>query len=196
MATNSRGIQTRALILESMRNQIIETGTTRMSISSITKRVGITRSLFYHYFNNVEEALHALLDHSVDQVLKELTEWDEEHANHAPNLLLDEASQLVIDIVRKDGPFREGLAFGPDTQLYIRFLDQAARAIAQHVNNKMQADLARRPRAQIASLESTVYVLATGLIYLVATHKEIQASEIKQIIVDTLRLDEYYDMTL
>ena len=50
-------------ILAAVRDACAEEGVSRFSVSSITKRVGCTRSLFYHYFPDKEAALNAALPH-------------------------------------------------------------------------------------------------------------------------------------
>lgn len=63
-------------ILAAVRSAIEEDGISRLSISSITKRVGCTRSLFYHYFPTKEDALPAVLDQSIDAFVERLIDWN------------------------------------------------------------------------------------------------------------------------
>lgn len=51
-----------AEIVVAARELYEEKGLARTSIQDITNHVGVTRSLFYHYFQNKEEVTSAVLD--------------------------------------------------------------------------------------------------------------------------------------
>ena len=51
-------------------------GISKLSVSNITKHVGCTRSLFYHYFPNKEAALEAALDYTIDAFIERLRTWN------------------------------------------------------------------------------------------------------------------------
>ena len=65
-------------IIDAVRAVVAESGISRLSISAVTKRVGCTRSLFYHYFPTKEDALQAALDQSIDAFMARLTAWNDQ----------------------------------------------------------------------------------------------------------------------
>ena len=52
-------------------------GIERTSVKDITEAAGITRSLFYHYFNRKEDVTDAILDRYADGFIKAVRKWNE-----------------------------------------------------------------------------------------------------------------------
>ena len=44
-------------------------------ISAVTKQAGCTRSLFYHYFADMDTAVTAVMDEAIDGFIAELEQW-------------------------------------------------------------------------------------------------------------------------
>lgn len=59
-----------AEIVVAARELYEEKGLARTSIQDITNHVGVTRSLFYHYFQNKEEVTSAVLDQYITDFLE------------------------------------------------------------------------------------------------------------------------------
>ena len=53
-------------ILDAVRTVSAELGVSHLSVSAVTKRAGCTRSLFYHYFADMDAAVTAVMDESID----------------------------------------------------------------------------------------------------------------------------------
>ena len=55
----------RAQIVHAARELCLEKGFSKVTISDIASRVGMTRSLFYHYFQDKDQVADAVLDDAV-----------------------------------------------------------------------------------------------------------------------------------
>ena len=65
-------------IVEAARQLYEEQGLSRTSVQAITDRVGVARSLFYHYFPDKNAVTSAVLDDYIADFLEALHIWNEE----------------------------------------------------------------------------------------------------------------------
>lgn len=179
-------------ILAAVRSAIEEDGISRLSISSITKRVGCTRSLFYHYFPTKEDALQAVLDQSIDAFVERLIDWNASRMPGDIEGALDQAAHLLKSMVRGDSDHTaRSVAHGGDASLYASFVHRVADRTARYVCSSTVVDFAARHEVRIDHLYETFYVLITGLIMYVRTHPDAPEETIKDIIASTLHIEGY-----
>lgn len=179
-------------ILAAVRSAIEEDGISRLSISSITKRVGCTRSLFYHYFPTKEDALQAVLDQSIDAFVERLIDWNASRVPGDIEGTLDQAAHLLKSMVRGDSDHTaRSVAHGGDASLYASFVHRVADRTARYVCSSTVVDFAARHEVRIDHLYETFYVLITGLIMYVRTHPDAPEETIKDIIASTLHIEGY-----
>lgn len=177
-------------ILAAVRSAIEEDGISRLSISSITKRVGCTRSLFYHYFPTKEDALQAVLDQSIDAFVERLIDWNASRVPGDIEGALDQAAHLLKSMVRGDSDHTaRSVAHGGDASLYASFVHRVADRTARYVCSSTVVDFAARHEVRIDHLYETFYVLITGLIMYVRTHPDAPEKTIKDIIASTLHIE-------
>ena len=60
----------RDAIVEAARQLYEEQGLSRTSVRDITNRVGVTRTLFYHYFPDKEAVTSAVLDNYIEDFIE------------------------------------------------------------------------------------------------------------------------------
>ena len=60
------GDERRREILDAVRTVSSELGVSHLSVSAVAKRAGCTRSLFYHYFADMDAAVTAVMDEAID----------------------------------------------------------------------------------------------------------------------------------
>ena len=65
-------------IVSCARELFEEKGLSRTSVQSIADRMGVARSLFYHYFPSKEELTAAVLDTYVEEFIASLRSWNEQ----------------------------------------------------------------------------------------------------------------------
>lgn len=70
------GDERRREILAAVRAVSAELGVSHLSVSAVTKRAGCTRSLFYHYFADMDAAVTAVMDEAIDGFIAELEQWN------------------------------------------------------------------------------------------------------------------------
>lgn len=75
MKKTKRSLQaenTRALLLETAKQQIQQMGADKITIQSITQACGLSKGLFYHYFHSKDELLHLLERESYIQLADQI----------------------------------------------------------------------------------------------------------------------------
>ena len=68
----TRGDARRDAIVQAARKVCLEKGFSKITVSDIASEVGMTRSLFYHYFEDKEAVADAVLDNVIDEILTTL----------------------------------------------------------------------------------------------------------------------------
>lgn len=78
--------QRREQIVQTARRIVDEQGPGRLTAEAITREIGVSRPLLYHYFENVSKLLDAVVDMYADEFAAALAAWDEGSAQDATSL--------------------------------------------------------------------------------------------------------------
>ena len=68
----------RAQIIAAARDLYEERGLSHTTVKDITERVGVTRTLFYHYFPDKDAVTSAVIDDYTQDYIEALAHWNEE----------------------------------------------------------------------------------------------------------------------
>ena len=71
----------------------------KITISDIAERVGMTRSLFYHYFQDKDQVAGAVLDDVISEVIARLEEWNEHREAGNISKALDDVVRLTRSLI-------------------------------------------------------------------------------------------------
>ncbi len=169
----------RAQIVHAARAICLEKGFSKITISDIAGRVGMTRSLFYHYFQDKDQVADAVLDDVIDEVISQLEEWNANREVGNISKALDDVVRLTRSLIADEGP------------LYIKFIDRVADRIAEYICNSTVRDFEKLHGMPITNEHETFYTLIVGLISLIRLHPDIEDTVIRQVAAQTLHLNEY-----
>lgn len=189
METFSQSEMRKREIVEAARELYEEKGLYRTSVKDITESVGVTRSLFYHYFENKDAVTRAVLDAIVDDFIQMLNTWNQERTpNDIEGALKNCVKIFRIGIFDK-GSFRKELATSENAGLYLQFLTRAADALARYITDTTAVDYDREHGTPINHVYETFYILITGLAVFIRKHPETPDEVIEALIAQTLHLD-------
>lgn len=163
----------------------------KLSVSSITARVGCARSLFYHYFPSKEAALEAALDYTIDAFIARLRAWNESRELGDIEGALDGISELLKTLVLEMPGISSSITEGGDAVLYTTFVNRVAERCARYICESTVVDFARYHEILIDNVFETFYVLISGLILYIRSHRDVPVSVIKDIIACTLHIEGY-----
>lgn len=179
-------------IIDAVRAVVAESGISRLSISAVTKRVGCTRSLFYHYFPTKEDALQAALDQSIDAFMAQLTAWNDQRVTGDIEGALNSAAHMLKTLVlQQDDAMPHTVATGGNAGLYATFVHRVADRTARYICESTVVDFAALHEVRIDHLYETFYVLITGLVMFVRTNPDVPEETVKDIIASTLHIEGY-----
>lgn len=182
----------RAEIIDCARELIEERGLAKTSVQSITERMGVTRTLFYHYFPSKDELTSAVLRTYVDEFVEALRVWNESRVEGD----IDGALTSMVALIRYElfdenakKPFRRALATRENAALYLEFINRAAEATSNYIVETTVRDYGRLHEVEIDHLNETFYILMLGLIGYMRQHPEADDEILKDLIVQTLHME-------
>lgn len=176
-------------IVDAARNLYEEKGLSRTSIQDITKRVGVTRSLFYHYFPNKEAVTSAVLDTYVLDFVEAVHYWDAQRTVGEIEGALSSVVKLLRFALFENDSFRIALASRENASLYIEFINRVADRVATYMANHTARDYEALHEVRITHVYETFYVLFIGLASYLRHNPDADDEVIKDLIAQTLHMD-------
>jgi len=100
----TRGDARRDAIVQAARKVCLEKGFSKITVSDIASEVGMTRSLFYHYFEDKEAVADAVLDNVIDEILTTLKQWNQARETGNVNKALDDIVHVLRSLIADESP--------------------------------------------------------------------------------------------
>lgn len=164
-------------------------GIERTTVKDIAEAAGITRSLFYHYFERKEDVTDAILEGYVDGFVGAVHEWNRNRVRGDVQGALQSCVKLLRSALFERDAFRTLLLKDENASLYLRFSQRAARMIARYLTDTTAEEYARYHKVEIHHLYETFYLLVFGLVGYLREHPDASDELIADLIADTLHLD-------
>lgn len=176
-------------IVEAARQLYEEKGLSRTSVKNITERVGVARSLFYHYFADKEAVTSAVLDGYVDEYLEALQYWNLGRQRGNIEHALDGVVKILrLGVFEKDS-FHEALTSKENTALYLDFLSRVVDRIASYILETTVRDYGALHEIRIDHIYETFNVLIFGIIAFLRFNPDVSDELLKDLIAQTLHMD-------
>ncbi len=176
-------------IIACARQLFEEKGLTKTSVRDITDRLGVARSLFYHYFSSKEDLTSAVLDSFVEEFVSELSAWNSQRRVGDIEHALDSLLVVLRGALFRNGSFRRALASSENAALYIQFVNRVADRLATYMVDTTVQDYERLHTIRINHVYETFYVLIVGIIGYMRQHPDVDDETIKDLIAQTLHMD-------
>ena len=179
----TRGDARRDAIVQAARKVCLEKGFSKITVSDIASEVGMTRSLFYHYFEDKEAV--------ADEILTTLKQWNQARETGNVNKALDDIVHVLRSLIADESPFSNRMIQDGNAELYIKFIDRAADRIADYIAQTTVRDFEQMHGLPITNVHETFFTLIVGLISLVRSHPNISDRTIKEVMAQTLHIESY-----
>ncbi|MBT1182358.1 TetR/AcrR family transcriptional regulator [Bifidobacterium sp. CP2] len=189
--TMGKGDARRRAIVRAARDICLEKGFSKITVSDIANRVHMTRSLFYHYFDDKDAVADAVLDDVVGEILAKLEAWDKARETGNISKALDDIVRLTRSLIADEGPFSARMIHEGNAELYIRFVDRIADRIADLLERTTVRDFEERHGLPIENVHETFFTLIVGLISLIRSHPDVTDATLKAVVAQTLHLTDY-----
>jgi AcrR family transcriptional regulator len=179
----------RAEIIAAARELYETKGLSRTTVKDITDHVGVTRSLFYRYFQDKNEITSQVLDAYVDEFIEGLQYWNAQREFGNVEKALEDILRFFRGAILSGDSFRRSLASYENTALYLQFTNRVADRIARYIVDSTVKEYALYHTIEIDHVYETFYMLIIGLIALIRTHPDISDKTLKDLAAQTLHLD-------
>ena len=179
-----------AEIVVAARELYEEKGLARTSIQDITNHVGVTRSLFYHYFADMDAAVTAVMDEAIDGFISELEQWNAGRTIGDIEGALDTVAPLFKRLVVSGHELPSTLTSSSGA-LYGGFLHNVVQRVAQYICDTTVVDFVAHHELRIDHVYETFYTLIMGLLMYIRTHPDVPDETVKEIIASTLHIEGY-----
>ena len=166
-----------------------EKGLAKTNIQDITRHIGVSRSLFYHYFQDKEAIISAVLDDYISEYLEALHYWNENRREQTCEQSLSHIVKLLKNALFNTDAFRESLVSQQNASLYIEFVSRVAEQTAKYLINSTVREYQMRHEIKIAYPYETLYILILGIIGLIRKYPDMQNEVIEGLIIQTLHMD-------
>ena len=180
----------RRAICQAVREVSAEVGVSHLTVSAVTKRAGCTRSLFYHYFSDMDAAVAAVMDEAIDGIVTELERWNAGRTRGDIEGALDSVAPLFKRLVA-DGHELPGTLTAGSGALYGGFLHNVVERVARYICDTTVADFVALHELRIDHVYETFYTLVMGLLMYIRTHPDVPDETVKDIIASTLHIEGY-----
>ncbi len=178
-----------AEIVVAARELYEEKGLAHTSIQDITNHVGVTRSLFYHYFQNKEEVTSAVLDQYITDFIEAMQHWYESRAAQRADESLRSMVKIMRMVLFEKNTFRMALSTQENAALYLDFLNRFAAQGAEFMVMHPRVEPSKYD-PQSDHLYETFYVLIVGLVSYLRSHPDADDEMLIGVVSRMLRLDE------
>lgn len=188
-ATANRSDARRAQIIAAARDLYEERGLSHTTVKDITERVGVTRTLFYHYFPDKDAVTSAVIDDYTQDYVEALANWNDERIEGD----IDHALSTIVKLLRiglfEDDTFHIALSSRENAALYLEFVNRVADETTRYIIDTTVRDYADLHDVRIDHLYETFYVLILGVIGYLRKHPDADDAVIADVIAQTLHMD-------
>lgn len=179
----------RAQIIAAARDLYEERGLSHTTVKDITERVGVTRTLFYHYFPDKDAVTSAVIDDYTQDYVEALANWNDERIEGD----IDHALSTIVKLLRiglfEDDTFHIALSSRENAALYLEFVNRVANETTRYIIDTTVRDYADLHDVRIDHLYETFYVLILGVIGYLRKHPDADDAVIADVIAQTLHMD-------
>ena len=166
-----------------------ERGISRTSIVDIADRVGVARSLFYHYFPNKNAITGAVIDYRVDTFIEQLKEWTRLQRGQDTYSSLVGAVDIIRSFLQGSNTLSGAVRREEDAMLFQRFAFESAARLADHFVRTQGTKGSLVSISNVRHPRETFYTLSIGVISLMSHEPDVSDEIIADLTVDTLHID-------
>ena len=166
-----------------------ERGISQTSIVDIANRVGVARSLFYHYFPNKNAITGAAINYRVDTFLEQIRERTRMQRGQDTYSSLVGAVSIIRSFLQGSNTLSSAVMREDDAMLFQRFAFESAARLAEHFVHPKNARGSLASISNVRHPRETFYMLSIGVISLMSHEPDVSDEVIADVVVDTLHID-------
>ena len=190
---NEKRTTRRDSIVAAAADLFVENGIKKTSIAKVMDKAGLTRELFYYYFDGKEDLISSVVDYYAKDAFRIIDEWVEK----APELIdsntpAEEQAAAISGIVRAiiaggfDYPGSR-LSVVMESGLLMQCASSVCGYLAARIRETKSYEYYARVRGDVSSYNTEAVLY--GVACLMVVHPELTDNEIGGIIGETFRVD-------
>ncbi len=189
MAATAISKTRRAQIVEAAHELYEIKGIDQTSVKDIAERAGITRSLFYHYFESKDDVTNAILEGYIESFVECAHQWNDANEGRSLREAIEAAVTMIRTNILDPDPFRRDLLKPQNAELFQEFTQRTADTLARYLTETTTVIYARYYEVKIKHTYETFYVLFVGLFGYLHNNPDASDELIFDIIADVLHLE-------
>lgn len=183
----------RAKFVDAAESLYKEKGVSTTSIADIADRVGVTRSLFYHYFDNKESITDAVIEKQVEEFIERIRAWSRSLHGKSVRESLVEFTHVARMALQGPASLGNRIVVEGDASLYQRFVVRSSQLLAD-----LYVSVEGKPGSLIEISDvghprESFYVLSVGIMSTMIRQEQVSDEVLADVIADTLHIDLNYD---
>jgi len=163
-------------------------GVSNTTIRDVTESMGVTRSLFYHYFQDKTDLVDAVIDEYVDDFIEHVCYWVRAESIDCPRAKLTHIVSLIRDYFMGSNPFHNSIGQKGDMVLFHQFTVRCAERLSEFYERDFKAGSEHTLDADVRHPRESYYLLTVGLMGLLNQEPTIPDEVIVDLICDTLHI--------
>ena len=167
----------------------MEKGIGSTSVGDITKRVGVARSLFYHYFEDKQGIVDAVIDSRVNDFMEYVREWTRSLDGGDFSSALLNLVKLMRGYLHSPTSLGSRIIRERDAGLYHRFVVRSSILLSEHFVSTRKERGALIHYTHTRHPAESFYVLSVGVMSMMVRNPEVTDEVIADVIAETLCID-------
>lgn len=174
-------------------NTVFQTkGVRHATISDITDALGVTRSLFYHYFKDKDDIVDAAINKYVDEFVEAFEEWFVTSKSADKRDRIRQAVTFARTCLMGEDGYINTIRNRGNTSLLQQFTVRSAKRLSllyanSHANANMLQPVSR---TNLRHPQVSFYILAIGIVNLIVQGPDIEDEVLIDVIADTLHVTD------
>lgn len=179
----------RAAFIDAADELFLEKGIANTSIGDIANRVGVTRSLFYHYFDDKQGITDAVIDKRVDKLMESLRTWTREMAGADMHDALIVLAGKIRSYLLSPASLESRIVTGQDSGLFQHFVVRSSRLLAELFASTSEERGSLGSYSNVRHYRESFYVLSVGIMSTMRRDPLATDEVIVELVEDALNLD-------
>ena len=158
------------------------------TIGDISDRVGVARSLFYHYFPNKDAIVDAVVDNRVDDFVEQFENWGVEYDHNHSRQSLERVIAHLRSYLSDPNSFSSIVTRENNLILRRQFSVQSAKRLSQNYARKKERMPLQAGQAHLSHPRESFYIVIVGLISLMAQSPQTSDQVLVDVVAETMHI--------
>jgi AcrR family transcriptional regulator len=165
-------------------------GVRHATVSDITDVMGVTRSLFYHYFKDKDDIVNATIDEHVYEFAEAFRNWLKTSKSPDKRDRLRQAVTFTRSYLMGEDGYMNTIRSAGNASLLQQFTVRSAKRLATYYEESQSRSGTLEPYqgSDLRHPRVSFYILAIGIVNLIVQGPDVEDEVLVDLIADTLHI--------